>query len=176
MMFSTMLTGATTRVEGNFADYVRELDYHNIGPEVYKGDIPNTILADISAVCRRAFKKNEVIVYVGIETDDDDYVEGMVFTEAGLFHWSDNGSEVTKIPYSEIKKVDFDQTDIMIEHENTTTSITLGEDAEEEKYPRHMYSFIMDILDYDEDTYVTSEKKNLVGSSLLRENLRLDVF
>lgn len=43
----------------------------------------------------------------------------------------------------------FDDTDIIIEHGDTVLSITLGEDAEDEKYPRYMYNFIMDILDYE---------------------------
>ncbi len=53
------------------------------------------------------------------------------------------------IPYSEIERVDFDDTDIIIEHGDTVLSITLGEDAEDERYPRYMYNFIMDILDYE---------------------------
>ena len=36
------------------------------------------------------------------------------------------------IPYSEIERVDFDDTDIIIEHGDTVLSITLGEDAEDE--------------------------------------------
>lgn len=137
------------KVEGKFADYVRELDYSNIGPDVYAGDIQEELLSDVSAICRRAFKKKDVIVYVGIY-DDDDYEEGIVFTIDSIICWTDKGTDVTRIKYSNISKVDYDETDIIIEHENTTTRMSLGEDAEDEKYPRHMYSFIMDILDYEE--------------------------
>lgn len=144
-----MSTKPTIKVEGKFADYVRELDYRNIGPDVCVGDIQEEILSDISAVCRRAFKKKDVIVYVGIDPEDD-YEEGIVFTTDSIFCWTDNGANVTGIKYSEIKKIDYDETDILIEHDNTTTRFSLGDDAEEEKYPRHMYSFIMDILDYED--------------------------
>lgn len=138
-------------VEGSFEDYVRNLEYRNIGPEVYVGDIQESILSDISAVCRRAFKKNDVIVYVGIDVDNDDYEEGIVFTATGIFYWIENGRAVTRIKYSEIEHVDYDETDIIIECDDGTIQFSLGNDAEEEKYPRHMYSFIMDILDYEKN-------------------------
>lgn len=155
---SRMSGVASLKAEGRFADFVRGLDCRNIGAEVYSGDIQETLLSDISAVCRRAFRKNDVIVYVEINSDDEDYEEGIVFTTEGIFYWTDNGSNVTGIKYSEMKKVDYDETDIMIEHDNTTTRISLGDDAEEEKYPRHMYSFIMDILDYEEEDVLVEEE------------------
>lgn len=68
----------------------------------------------------------------------------------GIYSWCNNGSSVTQIKHTYITKVDYDETDVLIEHDNTTTRISLGEDAEDEKYPRHMYNFIMDILDYEE--------------------------
>ena len=144
-----MSTKPSVKVEGKFADYVRELDYRNIAPDVCVGDIQVELLSDISAVCRRAFKKTDVIVYVGIDPDDD-YEEGMVFTTESIICWTDKGTDVIRIKYSEISKVDYDETDIIIEHENTTTRMSLGEDAEDENYPRYMYSFIMDILEYEE--------------------------
>lgn len=146
-----MAVGTLIKAEGKFAEYVSKLECGFIGPDVYSGDMQESMLSDISAVCRRAFKKKDVVVYVGIESEDDeDYEEGLVFTNSGIFYWTDNGSNVTSIKYSDIKKVDYDDTDVMIEHDNTTTRISLGEDAEEEKYPRHMYSFIMDLLEYEE--------------------------
>lgn len=146
------------KVEGRFADYVRELDYGNIGPDVCAGDIQEELLSDISAVCRRAFKKKDVIVYVGIDPDDD-YEDGIVFTTDSIIGWTDKGTDVTRIKYSEISKVDYDETHIIIEHENTTTRMSLGDDAEDEKYPRRMYSFIMDILDYEESDDVVADSE-----------------
>ena len=55
-----------------------------------------------------------------------------------IIYWLDSGEEVVRIPYSEIERVDFDDTDIIIEHGDTVLSITLGEDAEDEKYPRYI--------------------------------------
>lgn len=155
----------TTRAEGMFADYVRELECRDIGPDVYLGDMQDSMLSDISAVCRRAFRKNNVIVYVGIETDDD-FDEGMVFTTEGIFYWSDNGNRVNGIKYSEITNVDYDETDIIIEYDNTSVSISLGDDAEDEKYPRHMYSFIMDILEYEENSISTFNEASGVSENI----------
>ena len=81
-----------TRADNKFAEYVMELDYSSIGPSVYAGNISSSVLSDIMAISRRAFRRQDVIVYVGIDMD---------------------------------------------------------EDAEDEKYPRYMYNFIMDILDYE---------------------------
>ena len=132
-----------TRADNKFAEYVMELDYSSIGPSVYAGNISSSVLSDIMAISRRAFRRQDVIVYVGID------MEGMVFTGDAIIYWLDSGEEVVRIPYSEIERVDFDDTDIIIEHGDTVLSITLGEDAEDEKYPRYMYNFIMDILDYE---------------------------
>ena len=128
-----------TRADNKFAEYVMELDYSSIG---------SSVLSDIMAISRRAFRRQDVIVYVGIDMDEE-YDEGMVFTGDAIIYWLDSGEEVVRIPYSEIERVDFDDTDIIIEHGDTVHSITLGEDAEDEKYPRYMYNFIMDILDYE---------------------------
>ena len=136
-----------TRADNKFAEYVMELDY-SIGSSVYAGNISSSVLSDIMAISRRAFRRQDVIVYVGIDMDEE-YDEGMVFTGDAIIYWLDSGEEVVRIPYSEIERVDFDDTDIIIEHGDTELSITLGEDAEDEKYPRYMYNFIMDILDYE---------------------------
>ena len=124
-----------TRADNKFAEYVMELDYSSIGSSVYAGNISSSVLSDIMAISRRAFRRQDVIVYVGIDMDEE-YDEGMVFTGDAIIYWLDSGEEV-------------DDTDIIIEHGDTELSITLGEDAEDEKYPRYMYNFIMDILDYE---------------------------
>ena len=123
-----------TRADNKFAEYVMELDYSSIGSSVYAGNISSSVLSDIMAISRRAFRRQDVIVYVGIDMDEE-YDEGMVFTGDAIIYW--------------LERVDFDDTDIIIEHGDTVHSITLGEDAEDEKYPRYMYNFIMDILDYE---------------------------
>lgn len=124
-----------------------ELDYKNIGPDVSVcGSIGDSVLADISATCRRAFKKDEVVVYVNLD-EDDDYDAGIVFTETSLIAWEDGGSVMEKIPYEQITTVDFDDDSVIINYAENNAEIPLGEDAEDEKYPRHMYSFVMDILE-----------------------------
>mgnify|MGYP000098295865 FL=1 len=130
-----------TRADNKFAEYVMELDYSSIGSSVYAGNISSSVLSDIMAISRRAFRRQDVIVYVGIDMDEE-YDEGMVFTGDAIIYWLDSGEEVVRIPYSEIERVDFDDTDIIIEHGDTVLSITLGEDAEDEKYPRYYYGYI----------------------------------
>lgn len=130
------------------ADYMRGLDCSLIGPAVYGDGVTDSVLSDITAVCRRAFKKKDVVVYVEIDSEDDEYEEGIVFTPESIFYWTDNGSVTVGIRYSEMVKVDYDETDIIIKTDEATSRISLGENAEDNKYPRYMYSFIMDILEY----------------------------
>jgi len=137
-----------TKAEGEFAEYVYSLDCASIGSAVYGDGLDESMLSDITAVCRRAFKKKNIVVYVELDSSGEEYEEGIVFTTDSIFNWTDSGSNITGISYSSITKVDYDETDIIIEHEGKTTTISLGADAEDEKYPRHMYSFIMDILEY----------------------------
>ena len=58
-----------TKADDRFAEYVMGLDYSSIGPNVYAGNINSGVLSDIMAVSRRAFKRQDVIVYVGIDMD-----------------------------------------------------------------------------------------------------------
>ncbi|SEI96487.1 hypothetical protein SAMN02910453_1719 [Lachnospiraceae bacterium A10] len=152
-------------------DYILSLDCSDIGPYVYvesdpqstmgrvlssslhrsTQDLRDFIKSDISAVCRRAFKKDDVLVYVEIQDEDDGYEEGIVFTDESIFYWTDSGSDLVEMKYGDITSVDFDETDIIIKHNDETESITLGDDAEEMKSPRHMYNFIMDIKEFLEE-------------------------
>ena len=45
-----------TRADNKFAEYVMELDYSSIGPSVYAGNISSSVLSDIMAISRRAFR------------------------------------------------------------------------------------------------------------------------
>ena len=95
--------------------------------------VSNHLTINLRATFHWAFRKKDVIVYVGVDTCDEDYEEGIVFTTEGIYSWCNNGSSVTQIKYTDITKVDYDETDVLIEHDNTTTRISLGEDAEDEK-------------------------------------------
>ncbi|MGN0169858.1 MAG: hypothetical protein ACI39H_03735 [Lachnospiraceae bacterium] len=134
----------------DFSQYVIGLSDDKIGPYVGSGSIAEEILVDITAICRRRFKKKDVLVYV--DTDEGREMEsGIVFTASAIVTWSNQGEIVVVIPYEEIESVDFDEEEVLIEFGGKSTTLYLGEDAEAEKYPRYMYNFIMDILEYDAD-------------------------
>lgn len=142
-----------------FANYIRGLNYESIADSVFAGTISEDILVNITAVCRRCFKKQDVILFVDLDTDEE-YEAGIVFTEKGIFSWTDSGMEIEEISYESITQVDFDDEDIIITHEGETTYINMGEDAEEEKYPRYMYNFIMDILEFDSQDVAGEQNAN----------------
>lgn len=129
------------------AKYIRGLDCGAIGDAVYRESISKSILNAITAICRRRFKKNEVILFVDLGTDDD-YENGVVFTEEKIFIWTDEGRSVTEIMYTGINNVDFDKEGVIIEYDETQAVIDYSDYDSDENYPRAMYSFIMDILDY----------------------------
>ena len=128
------------------AEYITQLNCSRIGETVRFGSFSKGVLTDITAVCRRCFRKEEVIVYVDLD-EDEDYEKGIVFTEDAIVVWTDSGDDVEKIEYAEITDADFDENEVIIYH-GSTTRIDLGDDAEEEGYSRNMYSFIMDILEF----------------------------
>lgn len=129
------------------SEYINEMDVVKIGPAVYGEDIGDAILTEITAICRRHFKKDEVLVFVDFELDDD-YVSGMVFTDEKIFYWKNIGNVIEEVSYKEIDNVDFDESSIQIKYSDKTINIELGENVEEEKYSRYMYNFIMDIVDF----------------------------
>lgn len=147
---------------------IMELDNKNIGPSVMAGDIDDDILIDITAMCRRRFKKDDILVVVDLSEEENE--TGIVFTGTGLHYWDNSGAAITTIMYEDIEAVDFDDDSVLIKHSSETTTIWLGDDAEEEKYPRYMYNYIMDILEIcdvevDSDTQHL-EKENSRGSIL----------
>ncbi|GEM_PF-1057892 len=133
--------------KAGLAGHILGLDYDKIAENVVGGVISDSDLSDVTAICRRRFRKNEVLVLVEIE---DDYESGIAFTAKGICSWTDTGSDIDEIAYTDITHVDFDDEYIMISGKGEEISIYLGDDAEEEKYPRYMYNFIMDILEYFE--------------------------
>lgn len=137
--------------ENAFKKFVRSLELNDLGAVTYTGCIDKQVLSDISAICRRAFKRDEVAVYVEIEDRYESYNSGVVFTEKGIFYWTECGDEIESIMYGDIQKVDFNDSEVIIEGSGGEITIDLGDDADENKAPRHMYTFIMDILDYMEE-------------------------
>ena len=149
-----------------FRDFVKSLDYDSIGPDVSVYP-DSSVLSDITAVCRRAFKKKDVIVLVRPDGDDDDYERGIVFTDSAIFSWEECGAELSRIPYDCITEVDYDESDIVITYANMLSKvcrITLDDSASPSGvYPRRMYNFVMDILDYLNEG--SAEPAKCVGDS-----------
>ena len=153
-----MTNNDLTQPTENFRNYILSLQYDRIGSSVLAGNILDEILSDLTAICRRCFKKKDVVIYV--DTDDEDEMEnGIVFTSQGIVSWRMNGNEIHQIPYDKIESVDYDDDEVIIHYAGVSESIYLGEDAEEEKYPRYMYNFIMDILEYDESVTAPEYKE-----------------
>ena len=120
--------------------------------------------------------------------EEEEYETGVVFTDASIIYWTETGGDVEKIPYKSISAVDFDEDSVFIKHGNANTNIALGDEAEDEKYPRYMYTFIMDILDlmgvhseevienYDFGSSVLKEAEALVGAYSKGSNMTKNII
>lgn len=115
------------------------------GTSFFASDCTREMLNDITAVCRRCFKRKEVALYVAL---DNDYERGLVFTDHAIVYWTDGrGETVEKIKYEDIDSVDYNEDGVLVDH-GDMTQIYLGDDADAEEDSRHLYTLIMDILDY----------------------------
>lgn len=146
------------------AKYMLGRDISKIGPNCYvmnkvnreyrkKNDVYGTedILNDITAICKRAFNKQDVIIYINTSDDEDDYETGIVFNETEIVTWDMTKESIIRIPYEKIESVDFDDKfAYVILNDNQTVKLYLGKDADEMKYSRYMYNFLMDLMEYNE--------------------------
>ncbi len=146
------------------AKYMLGRDISKIGPNCYvmnkvnreyckKNDVYGTenILNDISAICERAFNKQDVIIYINTSDDEDDYETGIVFNETEIVTWDMTKESIIRIPYEKIESVDFDDKFAYVTlNDNQTVKLYLGKDADEMKYSRYMYNFLMDLMEYNE--------------------------
>ena len=144
----------------NFRNYILSLDYDGIGPCVYTDALLEGVLTEVTTICKRCFKKKDVILYVETDEDDDnDEIEcGIVFTTKEIVEWRMWGKKLVRIPYDQIEKVDYDKDDVLLHYAGAKHALYLGLDAAEEKYPKHMYNFIMDILEYDDEIEAPKHK------------------
>lgn len=129
---------------------ILSLDFSGIGENVYGGSISKAVLNNVIAVCRRKFKREDVVVYLDTD-EDEEYNTGIVFTNESIFTWTDSAGSVEEIPYLDIESVDYNDDSVTIQYASSSCSLYLGEDATKEKYPRYMYNFIMDILELQEE-------------------------
>ena len=142
-------SGAVPVNTSEFGKYILGLHYSSIGNDVREiGRIGDDTLTNIVAFCRRRIKKLDIIL-IDILDEEGEGTDGIAFTEDRILWWENEGIDVNEIFYKDITGVDFGEEYVIIKHNNETTNISLREDAEEEKYSRYMYNFIMDILEYD---------------------------
>lgn len=137
----------------DFFEFIESLDYTSVGSDIQLiGEIESDILNDIVAFYKRKVKKNDIIM-LDILDDDAEGTSGLAFCSDKLLYWEDDWENLQMIYYSEIKEVTFSEDCIFIDSKpDGNTTVYLGAYAEDEKYPRYMYNFIMDILDFYNQT------------------------
>lgn len=147
-----------SRVTGGMNHPILSLNYREIGENVYAGSISKEVLNDVTAVCRRRFRGDDVLVYVDTD-ENEEYNSGIVFTEDRIFTWTDNEGCIEEVAYADISAVDYNDHSVTISYNGGTCALYLGENAEDEKYSRYMYNFIMDIMELDSDEVIDEQNR-----------------
>lgn len=110
--------------------------------------IPNDETRDIiRALSRRKISKEEIQAVVPLVMDEDEFEEGIVFTDISLCYVK-NGN-MWQLAYGDIETVDFDREMLKVEDKVIDCRNENGEVAMK---PRKLYNLIMDLKDYLEDT------------------------
>lgn len=143
---------------GPFRDFIFGLDSENIGSCVLKGArITQEIGNTATAICKRRFKWQEMIVLVALDENEEGEA-GIVFTEKGIYHWLEGDEFVAEVTYEDIGAVGYCGDEIIITRmDDSPVFLFCGAGAEEEKYSRYMYNYICDILEYFDKNINTSE-------------------
>ena len=129
------------------SNLILQMDYSKIAPAVLMAnEIGEESMSDVLAFTRREVKKQNIIllVYLNPLYNLD---EGLIFTGQGLFYWEEEGKRRENIPYEQIEQVDFTDDSVILSYQGVSLTIYLGENAAQEKFPRYMYNFIMEILE-----------------------------
>ena len=137
-------------VEGSpFREFIFGLDSDRIGSCVLKGDrITQEIGNTATAVCKRRFKWQDMIVLIALDGDEEGEA-GILFTEKGIYHWLEDDEFVAEVTYEDIGAVGYQGNYIIItRQDDSPVELFCGEDAEEEKYSRYMYNYICDVVEY----------------------------
>lgn len=134
---------------GPFREFIFSLDSEHIGSCVLKGArITQEIGNTATAVCKRRFKWQDMIVLITLDEDEEGEA-GILFTEKGIYHWLENDEFVAEVLYDDIGAVGYQGDYIIItRQDDSSVELFCGEDAEEEKYSRYLYNYICDIVEY----------------------------
>lgn len=130
--------------DGTVKGLVLSGDYSNIG---YRVEFSNTIdtdtASDLVSICRRRFKKEDIILYVEVPYNNEC---GFVFTEDKIYSFCYSKLE-SIIEYSEIENADFDNDSVIVKLSNgEETTLDCGGFKGAENYSKHMYNLVMDIV------------------------------
>lgn len=134
-------------------------DYKNIGYYVtFREDIASAewdiitdqTAFDVVSICRRKLKKKDILVLSITEKyGDGDIRNGIIFMKDKICEFNDDAL-YNIIKYIDIKEADYDTESVTITTDAETHTLTCCYDTDEydESYPKYMYNFIMDIVDY----------------------------
>lgn len=112
--------------------------------------IKDQVAFDVVTMCRRKLKKKDILVLsITDEGDSGEISNAIIFTKDKIcVFWEDDIDDT--INYADIKEVDYDRESVIITTDAETHTLTCccDEDREDASYPKYMYNFIMDIVDY----------------------------
>ena len=95
-------------------------------------------------ICKEKFKEDDIVLMI-IRKDIERGESGIVFTEKGIYYWSDENVFVDEIPYSAIKDLDFNQDCVtVVITDDKWVDIFCGGDLDD-NYSRYMYDYIKDL-------------------------------
>ena len=90
---------------GPFREFIFALDSDHIGNCVLKGArITQEIGNTATAVCKRRFKWQDMIVLIALDGDEEGEA-GILFTEKGIYHWLEDDEFVAEVLYEDIGAV-----------------------------------------------------------------------
>lgn len=136
------IRGMRVSTDVDLVMFITDADYEDIGETVIPmHELSKTTISNISAVTRRKANKKNIVLYVTADADPDDCDSGVIFTDTSIIAFTDEGKAIDEVKYVDITNVDFDDDSVEIVGKNG--GITFDSDES-----RHIYNFIMDIVDF----------------------------
>ena len=132
-------------VANNMKEAILGCDFAEIWGCVTAGaDITRERASDAVDICKRKFKEEDIVLMVVRDENEKDE-SGIVFTEKGIYYWSDENGFMTEILYGSIKDMDFNQDSVtIINTDDKWVNIFCGGDLDD-NYSRYMYYYIKDL-------------------------------
>ena len=133
-------------------DELSTLQYKDIAENVYTVEELSPDVIEIAvSVCRRKFKKKDILLMV-INDDDQEGYAGFVFTPESIISWTGEGCKANVIPYESIQDVDYEGENVIVTGTDSAVKLWCGDDDDDEwNYTKKMYNFVCDILEMLEE-------------------------